>query len=116
MKLPCHLEDEQLVLFQEEDVDRIATNGPPATKLTQWFKLNREYPDARNLLYPTVPQHYTWTRNRWQKRKCITAENNDNASSDMIGRIPVISLNVHQAELYFSASTPSSRGLLALQI
>ncbi|XP_014673789.1 PREDICTED: uncharacterized protein LOC106814041 [Priapulus caudatus] len=101
IKLPCHLENEQQVIFREGQAEQAAHRGPPSTKLTQWFQLNREDPNATTILYTDIPKHYTWNGKRWQPRKRRCASNNDGANSDMIGRIPVISLNAHQSELYF---------------
>ncbi|XP_072013683.1 uncharacterized protein [Amphiura filiformis] len=101
MKLPCHLDQEQLVLFAEGQAAQAADRGPPRTKLTEWFVLNQQDPDAKEILYPDIPKHYTWSGSRWQKRKQQRSSNNSGTHSDMIGRIPVISLNAHQSELYF---------------
>lgn len=101
MKLPCHLENEQFVLFTESDAADIGGKGPPRTKLTEWFELNRADINARTILYTDIPKHYTWKENQWQSRKYRCSINNNGTYSDMIGRIPVITLNAHQSELYF---------------
>ena len=43
--------------------------------------------------------HYTWQSNHWKVRKRKTGQND--APSDIIGRIPVIGLSAHQSEVYF---------------
>ena len=57
MKLPCHLEDEQIVLFDEDKASDAVNAGPPTTKLTDWFRLNNEDSNARRILYPDIPKY-----------------------------------------------------------
>ena len=45
--------------------------------------------------------HMEWNGSKWQKRKRNCRFNKNDAPSDMIGPIHVISLNAHQSELYF---------------
>jgi len=103
MKLPVHLEGEQTVLFDADRAQDAADAGPPTTKLTDWFRLNAEDSNARTILYPDLPKHYTWNHNKWQRRKRVLVCNqtDDDCASDMIGRIPVIGLSAHQNELYY---------------
>ena len=101
MKLPCHLEDEQFVTFQSNNAAAVALAGPPMTKLTAWFDLNTSDIRACDILYPDIPKYYTWNRRRWERRKKVLAANaTGDGLSDMIGRIPIISLSPHQSELY----------------
>ena len=65
-------------------------------------------PTYTSTLYPDIYKHYRWDKNKWVKRRAKVRRNystdedsNDGASSDMIGRIPVINLNACQSELYF---------------
>ena len=41
------------------------------TKLTEYFTLNRDFPDARRFLYTEIPLHYTWNNGSktWSPRK-----------------------------------------------
>ena len=81
-RLPIHLENEQTVAFiagQEEQAVSIQND----TKLTAWFRLNREYAatrqsanlllsvDPTQLCYHQIPEYYTWNNRdrRWQPRK-----------------------------------------------
>ena len=99
MMLQCHLDGEQQVLFADGDAEVAAERGPPRTTLTEWFTLNKCDASARCINYPDIPMHYTWQSNHWQERKRKTGQND--APSDMIGRIPVIGLSAHQSEVYF---------------
>jgi hypothetical protein len=66
------------------------------TKLTAFFQLNQEDPDARHLLYVQVPQHYTWQSGpqTWQKRK-----RQSSGTLQMIGRVHLAHPN--QAERFY---------------
>ena len=59
-KLPCHLPNDQTVIFQESEAGNVADEGPPTTKLTDYFLLNQRDTQARTILYPDLPQLYTW--------------------------------------------------------
>ncbi len=102
-KLPLHLENEQRVYFQSEQASEIASQPPPKTKLTAYFELNKENPEARHILYPDIFQHYTWKDDHWVKRcyRRSKIDRDGEALSDTIGRIPVIGLNANQTELYY---------------
>lgn len=69
MQLPVHLEDEQFILFDENDPD--AVQRPQETQLTAFFKANEHYPEARSIVYPDFPTKFTWHRDRrrWLPRK-----------------------------------------------
>ena len=104
-KLPLHLENQQFVLFQEtDDLAQVAENSKE-TQLTAFFKLNQMDPEANCHLYCDILKHYSFDKKTksFKKRK-----NNDqrggtvsDAKSDCIGRIPVVSINCHNKELFF---------------
>ena len=107
-KLPVHLDNEQTVLFQPGEVNTLLSNGPPQTKLTEFFKLNRN--SELNITFPNVFKYFTWSRNTWKRRAHVTRLNRDEESemndhqkvySDTIGRIPVINLSSKQSELFY---------------
>lgn len=107
-KLPIHLEDEQTIVFHPDDAIELAGKPAPKTKLTAFFDLTSNDPDTQNLLYPDVYRHYLWKGNKWVKRSRKTLKDtqemnnsHEDLFSDMLGRVPVISLNPHQSELYF---------------
>lgn len=106
MKLPLHLEDEQTVLFHPHQAEEVANKPPPRTKLTAYFELNATNPLARSILYPDICSQYIWKGSRWVKRSRKAAKPHEGHGtgvqwSDMIGRIPVISLSPRQSELYY---------------
>ncbi|CAG8597955.1 11583_t:CDS:2 [Acaulospora morrowiae] len=72
-RLQVHLPNQQKVIFNEninlEEV--IAANRNQQTTLTEYFKMNIQDPDARNLLYIDFPIHYVWNKETksWKKRQ-----------------------------------------------
>ena len=104
-KLPCHLPDQQTVLFEPEQVGEAVETGPPLTKLTVFFYMNKEDINARTILFSDFPQYFTWDQkeHKWQrpKRGAKNPDDPDEFRADTIGRIPTISLNPRQAELYY---------------
>jgi hypothetical protein len=103
-KLPCHLPNQQQVLFEEHQVEQVLQQGPPVTKLTAYFDTNVQDPSARLILYPDFPRFFTWNLKdkKWQRRKRgVYNEATNEYMGDMLGRIPSITLNPHQAELYY---------------
>ncbi|XP_057310674.1 uncharacterized protein LOC130648635 [Hydractinia symbiolongicarpus] len=70
-RLPVHLPNNHIVYFQqgqaEEALDRAADQ---ATKLTAWFVLNAENHDARQYMYPDIPLHFVFNKNKvWKPRQ-----------------------------------------------
>ncbi|XP_074645863.1 uncharacterized protein LOC141902122 [Tubulanus polymorphus] len=102
-KLPCHLPNDQTVLFQADDAANVINRGPPTTKLTAFFQMNAEDATARSVLYPEFPRYFTWNTSgkKWQRRKRGTVNGYGHTTSDVLGRIPTISFSAHQTELYF---------------
>ena len=105
-KLAFHLENEQIVVYDNTANMEDVLQKYEKTQLIQWFKLNREDPRANELLYDQVLKFYRWddSKREWirRKRNCLqTDSEEDEALSDMIGRIPVISLNHYQREKFF---------------
>ena len=92
MKLDCHLEGEQIETFADGEEEEVISRGPRITTLMAYFRKNAEDPEAREVLYPDFPDKYTWNSARkcWTRRKCGVT----------VGRIPVISCNAHQSELF----------------
>lgn len=115
----CHSCELLIILFGQNEWKLIfvfvgtavaaASRPPPTTMLTDYFELNRRDPDARNLLYPDICHCYRWIAGeskKWIRRKQRLsrdqlAADELNYLSDTVGRIPIITLNAHQAELYF---------------
>ena len=94
MKLTCHLEHEQCIVFDEWPALNALEAGEPETMLTAWFKKNKEDPGARTILYPDFPKHYTWMsgKKEWKLRQ--------RGSENMLGRVPCVPFNIHTMELY----------------
>ena len=73
-RLPVHLPNEQIVYFQagnEREAVESASSRP--TKLTDWFAMNRNDDlFSKTLLYREIPEHYTWNKNKWQRRKKLS--------------------------------------------
>jgi hypothetical protein len=72
-RLPVHLENEQMVFFDDDDdleqvEDRAANKD---TQLMGWFKANQEYPAARLHTYQDMPPHFIWNKKtcKWTPRK-----------------------------------------------
>ena len=78
--------------------------GPPPTKLTAFFNMNKEDINARTIIFSDFPQYFTWNQkeHKWQRRKrgARNPDVTDEFRADTIGRIPTVSLRPHQAELY----------------
>ena len=93
MKLECHLENEQMEIFQEGAEQQVIDRGPRKTTLTEFFAKNAADPSARNVLYPEFPEHFTWnsTSKKWTTRR----------RGGTIGRVPIIVLNPRQSELFY---------------
>ncbi|XP_057290340.1 uncharacterized protein LOC130613038 [Hydractinia symbiolongicarpus] len=72
-KLPVHFPNNHIVYFQqgqaEEALDRAADQ---ATKLKAWFVLNAENHDARQYMYPNIPLHFAFNKNKvWKPRQRV---------------------------------------------
>ena len=104
VKLPCHLENEQLVLIpQGVDQQQIL---PPVTKLTAFFDLNKHDDLAKNILYIDIPKYFTWkmgskeTPPLWKRRERGVTDETSDFTSNAIGRINRITFNAHQCIFY----------------
>ena len=78
MHLQLHLPNQQRVIFNENDdlIEVVTADRNQQTPLTEYFKMNDQDPDARNLCYIDFPLHYTWNKmtRTWKKhqhRSCI---------------------------------------------
>ena len=72
VRLPVHLEDEHLVLFNADlNVDQLEGNLRNSSMLLGFFRLCSSDEFAGSLLYSEIPLHYTWNKisYRWEKRK-----------------------------------------------
>ena len=67
--LDIHLENGQRVYYTPENAAQIAQAPARQTKLTAFFQLCIEEPFARTLLYSEVVIYFTWSENKWKRRK-----------------------------------------------
>ncbi|XP_057335011.1 uncharacterized protein LOC130673819 [Microplitis mediator] len=66
--LAVHLENRQRVYFNERNcLDRVL--APPKTTLTAFFELCQTDNFAKTLLYCEIPAYYTWSENKFHRRK-----------------------------------------------
>ncbi|CEP08612.1 hypothetical protein [Parasitella parasitica] len=61
-RLQVHLEDEQLVFYQEQDtLENVVSNAADReTTLTYWIKASIMYPEAKTVLDPNFPENFVW--------------------------------------------------------
>jgi hypothetical protein len=62
--LPVHLQNEQMVFFDDNDDLEVVENRATAkdTHLMGWFKANQTYPAAHQYTYQDMPPHFTWKK------------------------------------------------------
>ena len=86
-KLAIHVEGQHQVIFREGQALQ-ALEGVKDTTLMAYFKLNAEDQDARKHKYQDIPKYYTWSENKWSKRK---TQPEDGDMPRTIGRINNVS-------------------------
>ncbi|XP_055908459.1 uncharacterized protein LOC129943200 [Eupeodes corollae] len=92
--LAVHLENGQRVTFNDSNFQQISQN-PPATTLTEFFKLCRNDNFAKTLLYCDVPSYYTWKNKQFYRRKQgkVVPEYPGIKRDDTLGRVYTIHPN-----------------------
>ncbi|XP_055910686.1 uncharacterized protein LOC129945050 [Eupeodes corollae] len=92
--LAVHLENGQRVTFNDANFQQISQN-PPATTLTEFFKLCRNDNFAKTLLYCDVPSYYTWKNKQFYRRKQgkVVPEYPGIKRDDTLGRVYTIHPN-----------------------
>ena len=69
--LAIHLEDEQVITFNDAGAaQNLLNTGPPTTALTTFFEAMSLHPHMRHIVYPDVFQHFTYTQSTfklWKK-------------------------------------------------
>jgi len=72
-RLSFHLENEQSVIYADDDDLEDVINNPvtQCTKFLAWMDANGKYPEARNLTYSQFPGKFVWKSNKhkWFPRK-----------------------------------------------
>ena len=108
----CAIKDGELTKEELQEV----LNQNQTSQLTKFFKLNQENQKANAYRYDQILQHFRWDKTKKEfierknkiKRIPINDGELDDPKSDQIGRMPIISLNPHTKELFFSEDfTPS---------
>lgn len=77
-RLPFHLENEQPVMFADDQNLRnvLAKANGSLSKFLGWMKTNEELPEARRFTYAEFPAHFVWCIDdkiwkKWKRRKVI---------------------------------------------
>jgi hypothetical protein len=71
-RLAIHLENENVVVFEDDDdPEEVVGDAPPDSTLTGWFKYNANNTDGNGILYPDFPLQYVWDKpgKFWKIRK-----------------------------------------------
>ena len=73
MRLDIHVPSQHRVTFDPAAAphDLAASISLQSSTLLQWFSLNSRDAAARLLKYVEIPGAYTWSANRWQRRKNV---------------------------------------------
>ena len=68
-RLPVQTADSQQVVFEEGREEEALARAEGDTKLTGWFKLNKEDLRFRNVLYADIISTHSWDKNRkrWKR-------------------------------------------------
>ena len=92
--LSFHLPNQQHVSFSENDGDKEKILKNSETTLTAFFKLNKDFPLAREFLYLDICKFFTYCRisKKWKLRKqgVKDPDNFDLLRAEQISRMPVI--------------------------
>lgn len=100
--LDVHLENDQRIIFTEENAEQKIQN-PTNTTLTAFFKLCQQDEFAQKLLYHEIPSYFTWDKSkkefRRRKRGRIHNEEENIHETEAIGRVYTVHPN--KSECYF---------------
>jgi hypothetical protein len=71
IRLPVHLENEQTVIVDPDNLGPDSLDRGRTTMLLDFFRLNREDPAAREYKYPEIPYYYRWDdkNKKWVRRQ-----------------------------------------------
>ena len=117
-RLHLHLENEQSVIFDEDQPPEPARlqQGPPSTMLTEFFRLNSpdRFPgetddhfqrrqQLRSVKYIDFPQYCTWVQKdrKFKLRERGAHNDDDSITSNTVGRIPLIVYSARNKELFY---------------
>ena len=71
-RLPVHLKDQNLIYYNpDDDINEVLDRASGKTALTAWFDANRQYPEARDILYPDFPCTWVYVKKtkKWKPRE-----------------------------------------------
>lgn len=68
VQLGIHLENQQTVIFTDNDVSEAAVRSTEKSTLLSFFELNRINESARQYLYTEIPTHFRFVNGQWQPR------------------------------------------------
>jgi Helitron helicase-like domain at N-terminus len=87
-RLTVHLPDQQMVYFHADDnAEQVQGQMQQDSKLTGYFKYNRENPEDRRLLYADFPKFFVWHR----RQRGVAAHWAPRRRGFAIGRMPWVS-------------------------
>lgn len=73
IRLPIHLENEQMVVFDENEKIEKVVQEKHETHLTKWLdtnsKLYKAFDQVQKITYFEYPKYFTWNGRKWIKRK-----------------------------------------------
>ena len=88
IRLPVHLKNEHEIYFSS-NANLKEKLKQTETKFTQWFELNKEYPQFKDVLYFDIPKFFTWKKDKW----VIRAKNKLNKNRSTTVKRPVFELD-----------------------
>nr|CAH7764830.1 unnamed protein product [Callosobruchus chinensis] len=68
IQLGVHLENQQTVVFTDQNVHEAAARSAEKSTLLAFFELNRTDESARQYLYTEIPTHFRFIHGQWQPR------------------------------------------------
>ena len=70
MRLALHLENQQSVVFRDDDDTEAVLSVDKHSTLTGWFLANQEFQSARAISYLDSPEYFVWdkTKREWKPR------------------------------------------------
>nr|CAH7736442.1 unnamed protein product [Callosobruchus chinensis] len=82
IQLGVHLENQQTVVFTDQNVHEAAARSAEKSTLLAFFELNRTDESARQYLYTEIPTHFRFIHGQWQPR--ISQSAADKIGNDII--------------------------------
>ena len=71
IRLDTHLEGQNTIIYKDDDKLGNVQNKLRHTKLTAWFELNKNDPEANPILNHDIPKFYVWKAEKriWSRIK-----------------------------------------------